>query len=111
MGLVVPGRNIQSSGSCCFPEILKSVPGIKEAKMLYRGTRDGFDGKNFHKRCDNKGSTLIIARSDHNRVFGAFTDIPWTSPKQRKQVEGKGNSFLFTIDKGKMIKLKCLKPE
>jgi len=35
-----------------------------EYDLIYRGTRDGFDSKTFHKICDNQGPTLSLIKSD-----------------------------------------------
>ena len=80
--------------------------------MIYRGTRDGFKAKDFHGKCDNKGATLIIVKSEESRsriqrIFGAYTDIQWTSDNGYKA--GHGNSFLFVLrDDMNLIKLRCL---
>jgi hypothetical protein len=52
--------------------------------LIYRGTRDGFKAKDFHKKCEKIGATLIIIKSEAKdggmqRIFGAYTDINWTS--------------------------------
>lgn len=47
---------------------------------MYKGIRDGFDAKNFHKKCDKKGETITIVKSKiHERTFGGYTDIDWDS--------------------------------
>ena len=48
-------------------------------ELIYRGSEDGFAASDFHKKCDEKGTTLIIIKSEHQKIFGAFTDIPWKS--------------------------------
>ena len=53
--------------------------------------------------------TVII--SEHNRIFGGFTDISWTSiEKGSRRRSGKGNSFLFAVHNDQVYKLKCLEP-
>ncbi len=32
--------------------------------LLFRGSDDGFSAKTFHEKCDNKGPTLSIIRSE-----------------------------------------------
>ncbi len=32
--------------------------------MIYRGSKDGFKAEDFHGKCDNKGATLIIIKSE-----------------------------------------------
>ena len=48
--------------------------------MIYRGSENGFRASEFHQKCNEKGATLIIVRSEFNKIFGGFTDIYWTSP-------------------------------
>ena len=46
--------------------------------LLYRASRDGFNGSAFHERCDNIGPTVTVVKSGAN-VFGGFTERAWTS--------------------------------
>ena len=34
----------------------------QEWVLLYRGSRDGFHGRNFHSCCDDKGATVVITK-------------------------------------------------
>lgn len=49
------------------------------ATLCYRGSRDGQDGKTFHKNCDNRGATISIIKATTGKVFGGFASIPWKS--------------------------------
>ena len=51
-------------------------------RLLYRGSRDGFEANDFHKNCDNKGSTLSIVKSNKGNIFGLWTDISWSSKEK-----------------------------
>ena len=53
-------------------------------KLLFRASKDGFSAKSFHSKCDNKGATITIVRSEHNHVFGGFTTQSWESPSDGK---------------------------
>ena len=69
--------------SCCGlreMEILKRI--LKESKILnkkntflelYKATRDGFEGKTFHNKCDGKENLLILIKAN-NFLFGGFTN-------------------------------------
>lgn len=46
--------------------------------LLYRASRDGFNGSAFHERCDNIGPTVTVVKSGAN-VFGGFTERAWIS--------------------------------
>ena len=77
-------------------EILKLFAKNPDLFLLFQGSRDGFTPQSFHKNCDNQGPTLIlIFVKETQRLFGAFTDIPWTS--NGGVVIGNGNSFLFSL--------------
>ena len=45
--------------------------------LLYRGSRDGFSCQDFHSKCDYKGATLTVVKSDYNKIFGGFTSKSW----------------------------------
>ena len=47
-------------------------------RLLFRASRDGFGASAFHSRCDNKGPTITVVKSDGN-IFGGFTENAWTS--------------------------------
>ncbi len=40
--------------------------------LLYRATRDGFNGEVFHSKCDGKGNTITIIKNNLNYVFGDY---------------------------------------
>ena len=48
-------------------------------KLLWRGTRDGFAGSEFHNRCDYQGATVTVVKSESGYVFGAVTGVNWAS--------------------------------
>ena len=78
---------------------------IKNIILLYRGSRDGFEAKTFHEKCDNKGETLTIIESTDNYIFGGYTEINWDSTvwngivgeKNNARRNGNGNEFVFTL--------------
>ena len=49
------------------------------AELIYRGSRDGFDARAFHIKCDNVPHTITIIESNFNSVFGGYTSAKWTS--------------------------------
>ena len=78
---------------------------IKEILLLYRGSRDGYQSKTFHEKCDNKGETLTIIESKDNFIFGGYTEINWDSTvwngkmgeNNNARRNGFGNDFVFTL--------------
>jgi len=46
--------------------------------LLYRASRDGFKGEDFHRCCDGKGPTVVIVRPRGvDRVIGGFNSRGW----------------------------------
>ncbi|CAJ0763819.1 1769_t:CDS:2 [Entrophospora sp. SA101] len=47
-------------------------------KLLFSTTRDGFSVRKFHRLCDDKGSTLTIARLNNNcQIIGGYNPVNW----------------------------------
>jgi hypothetical protein len=76
--------------SVSLVEITKSSKGI----LLYRATRDGFNGEAFHSKCDGKRNTITIIKSHLNYVFGGFASSAWNSSEV---YINDPNAFLFSL--------------
>jgi hypothetical protein len=46
-------------------------------ELLYRASRDGWQGQDFHSRCDNKGATVTVIECTGGFVFGGYADVSW----------------------------------
>ena len=44
--------------------------------MLYRASRDGWHATDYHKFCDDKGSTVTLIMTTNNVLCGGFLKIP-----------------------------------
>jgi hypothetical protein len=84
-------------------EIFKSL-NIKKAVLLYRGSENDFSAQAFHMKCDNRGPTVTIIRSEKGNIFGGYTPIPWDSSNTWGRDENK-DSFLFSITRSSKHKL------
>jgi hypothetical protein len=51
----------------------------KKLKLIYKGTKDGMNATKFHEMCNNKGATITIMKSKHDKIFGGFMPDAWTS--------------------------------
>ena len=47
-------------------------------KLLYQASRDGFDNKIFHSKCDGVGRTLTVMKSKNSNIFGGYTAADWS---------------------------------
>lgn len=41
-----------------------------KTELLYRASKDGWSASDFHNKCDNKGPTIVICKSNYDKVFG-----------------------------------------
>ncbi|PKY55473.1 hypothetical protein RhiirA4_548755 [Rhizophagus irregularis] len=71
--------------------------------LLVRGSRDGFDRSTFHERCDNKRSTVTIARvKNSNEILGGFNPCNWNSVAGFGDFISTEESFIFSLDKNNL---------
>jgi hypothetical protein len=61
-----------------FPEIFSDFRG-KDFKLLWRGSRNGFEVQEFHRRCDGHSNTLTVILDTNGNLFGGFTPLEWES--------------------------------
>jgi hypothetical protein len=74
-------------------EITDELKNIYEFKLIFRGSRDGFTAKQFHKICDNQSRTVTIIKvKDSNEILGGYNPIEW------KNGYGIVKSFGITMD-------------
>ena len=60
--------------------LLTKISKIKRFNLLLRATKDGFQAKDFHNKCDKKnGQTITIIKSNFGNIFGGSITVPWTS--------------------------------
>jgi hypothetical protein len=78
-----------------FPSIF-SMFRSREFRLLYRGTRDGFESGDFHHYCNGHTNTITIVKSTNDYVFGGYTPIAWTS-RNSYVADPTLQSFLFTL--------------
>ena len=80
----------------CAESLIAMLPpefSAKTFRLLFRASRDGHSPQTFHQRCDGKGPTVVIARSQGGHVFGGFTDVAWDSSGYKHS----DHSFLFHL--------------
>ena len=50
-----------------------------DLELLYRGSLDGWKASYFHSKCDNKGATITVIRSNDGFILGGVSNKPWKS--------------------------------
>jgi hypothetical protein len=63
--------------------------------LLYRASRDGYTNAAFHKKCDNKGATLVVIKIQNSeQIVGGYNPLCWDSSSGWKSTT---NSFTFSF--------------
>ena len=65
------------------------------AELLFRKTRDGSESKDFHKKCDNQGITIVFIETKEKYKFGGYTELGWEGSGGKKDK----SNFLFSLNK------------
>ena len=63
-------------------------------ELLYKATADGDSIDDFIKKCENKGPTILIIKSNKEQIFGGYTEKNWVKNKSIHSPD----SFLFNIN-------------
>ncbi len=66
--------------------------------LVFRATRDGFESKDFHRKCDNISNTLSLIKTSNGDLFGGFTQMKWTS--NCEYIEDQ-KAIIFNLEKDK----------
>jgi len=77
-------------------------------KLLYRGSRDGFESQIFHSKCDNQGPTIVVLRTNYQKVIGGVSFLDWKSPPRTGLFckDPSGKCFVFSLSLKKKYPLK-----
>jgi hypothetical protein len=65
--------------------------------LLWRGSRDGFEAKEFHGRCDGHANTLTVILDTKGNIFGGFTPVKSESGDWYWKEDLSLRSFVFTL--------------
>jgi hypothetical protein len=80
-----------------FPALFADFRGNR-FNLLWRGSRDGFEARDFHGRCDGHANTLTLIEDTEGNIFGGFTPVEWESRSNLKyKPDPSLKSFLFTL--------------
>ncbi|KAJ3425993.1 hypothetical protein M0812_28440 [Anaeramoeba flamelloides] len=75
---------------------------IKEAgcnsnfRRRFNSRTDGWKNQTFHRKCDNKGKSIILIKLNNKSLFGGFAAMGWDSKNGYKQ-STENKSFLFSL--------------
>ena len=66
--------------------------------QIYKATKDGGTGKDFHRYCDNKNPSLTLIESTNGYIFGGYITIPVESPSNWTYKNNDNNAFIFSMN-------------
>ena len=76
--------------------------------LIYQATKDGSYPENFHAKCDNKGPTITLIKTDNNKKFGGFISEDREYGTVEQVYKKDKNAFIFSINKKTKY---CIKDE
>eukprot|EP01126_Amoeba_proteus_P030736 TRINITY_DN3030_c0_g1_i2.p1 TRINITY_DN3030_c0_g1~~TRINITY_DN3030_c0_g1_i2.p1 ORF type:complete len:332 (+),score=19.94 TRINITY_DN3030_c0_g1_i2:95-1090(+) len=76
--------------------LLCSMLSIRETKLLYRASVDGWTAQSFHQKTNGPANTIVLVQVGNN-VFGGFTAIPWNFASHGSYATSHPESFLFSL--------------
>lgn len=66
--------------------------------LCYRASLHGWEGKDFHTRCDGKKYTVTVIKKNQY-VFGGYTDVPWADcPPGARTKDPSGRCCVFPFE-------------
>ncbi len=66
--------------------------------LLYRASENGYSAAKFHERCDNVPNTMLLVKTEFDKVIGGYTPIAWNSSKKHWAADKSLESFIFSLD-------------
>jgi hypothetical protein len=79
-------------------------------QLIFRASEHRFRSNIFHKLCDRIPHTLVLVKTNHDKIIGGYTPIEWDVDKDDTYTtDESGSSFLFSLSL--MEKMELLKDE
>lgn len=78
--------------------IEKELGGVIESNLLFRASRDGWTPSDFHRFCDDKGTTLVLIKTSKDKICGGLTTVPWGTSGGYVPMKEFDHCFLFSLE-------------
>ncbi|CAG8821032.1 13966_t:CDS:1, partial [Racocetra persica] len=99
----VPNKenNAHSAQTASSPILYPSTSSTYKFKLIYRGSRDGFDSSIYNSKCRGKGPTVVVASLSHHRfIIGGYYPISTEGTYPCSVFTGAVDSFIFSFGEG-----------
>jgi hypothetical protein len=72
-------------------------------RRLYSGSVDGWNPKDFHRNCDEEGTTVSLFKVKDGPCIGGYTELGW---KSKKYITGGKDeaAFIFNLTDRKVFR-------
>ena len=70
--------------------------------LIYKASADSDRAIDFHKKCDEAKSTIVLIETDKGKRFGGYTSVSWKGNCKEKIDE---DAFIFSLDKMKTYEI------
>ena len=77
---------------------------VNKFDLIFKMSKNGSKGSDFHNYCDNQGSTLILVKTSENKIIGGFTPLNWEKGKG-SLIDESGQTFIFSLNLMKKYEL------
>jgi len=64
-----------SQGNQIHHELALLHKNLKDVKLIYQGSRDGYDPTKMTNKAKDYSFTFSVIQSNHGKIFGAYTPI------------------------------------
>jgi hypothetical protein len=97
------GQELSSSYSFPSTTIMWELPAIfsvieeRQVRLLYRGTRDGFQTSDCESRLQGHSNLLIIVQTTEGCIFGGYAHCKYPENTNQWAMDESVKSFLFTL--------------
>ena len=79
-------------------------PSLKfTTKLLYRCSIDGDSSYKFHEKCNGKGATITLVKTDKGFRFGGYTSTSWSNIEEFQK---DNSAFIFSLNKKEKYNIK-----
>ncbi|CAD8154786.1 unnamed protein product [Paramecium octaurelia] len=76
---------------------------IKNAQLIFQGTRDGLNANSFWKMCNKKSNLLMVFKSSSQTIFGGYSPCQWVCEQLiTHRSDPTYSTFLFSQDRNEI---------
>jgi len=75
----------------------ESAGGKVRFELLWKGGQDGFGAAMFHSKCNGKGPTVTVIKSNNDKIFGGYTSESWGFGGSSGAYKQDATAFIYSL--------------